>query len=83
MVAAAVEVKERLYHPAHPGVALSVVERLAHLVRHPLKHHQTIHIHHLLLDHDHLPIELVEYDMDEVEYIPSSVDTQLNWSSHR
>ena len=35
---------------------------------------QTIHIRHLLLDHEHLPTELVEYDMVEVGCIPLSVD---------
>ena len=35
---------------------------------------KTIHIRHLLLDHEVLPIVLVEYGMEEAGCIPSSVD---------
>ena len=44
---------------------------LDHLLR---VRRQTIHIRHLLLDHELLLIALVEYGMEEVGYIPFSVD---------
>ena len=50
------------------------MDQMVNLDHLPWVRRQTIHIRHLLLDHEHLPIELVEYDMEEAGCIPSSVD---------
>ena len=39
-----------------------------------------MHNLHLLLDHEHLPTERVEYDMEEVEYIPFVCGLGANWT---
>ena len=46
------------------------MDHVVDLDRLPRARRQTIHIHHLLIVHEHLPIELVEYDMEEAGCIP-------------
>ena len=74
MAAEVEEVKEKLHYLFHLDAVLLAMDLLVSLDHLPWVCHQTIHILHLLLDHEHLPIELVEYDMEEVGCIPSSVD---------
>ena len=60
-----------LTHPAALLLAMGLPVDRVHLLMPFLR---TIHILRLLLDHIHLPIELVEHNMEKVERILAFVD---------
>ena len=65
---------EDLHSRFHLDLGLLEMVQMAsldHLLR---VRRQTIHIRHLLLDHELLPIALVENGVEEAGYTPSSVD---------
>ena len=53
----------------HSAVVLPAMDLLVSLDHLLSAFRRTIHNHHLLFDHVHLPIELVEHNMEEVEHI--------------
>ena len=74
MVVGFAKAKEDLHSRFHLDLGLLEMDQMAfldHLLR---VRRRTIHIRHLLLDHELLPMVLVEYGMEEAGYIPSSVD---------
>ena len=64
MALAEVGQKENGHHSIHLVAGLLVVDILALLVLHHPVEHQIVRIHHLRLDHRHLPIELVVCDLE-------------------
>ena len=62
--------KENVHHLVHLVVGLHVVDILVHQVLHLRVGHQIVHIHHLLLDPRHPPIELVAHDLEGEHYTP-------------
>ena len=71
------------HHLIHPAAGLLVVDGELHQVHHFLAEHQTIHNHHILLEHRHLPIELVEYCLEGVRYTLLSVGSVLAELEHQ
>ena len=74
MVVGVAKVREDLHRQFHRDAGLSVMDPMVSLDHHLEVYRQTIHILHLLLDHEHHPIVQVEYDMDVAGCIPLSVD---------
>ena len=65
MALAEVGQKESEHHSIHLAAGLLVADILVlPVLLHPVEH-QIVHIHHLRLDHKHLPIELVVCDLEE------------------
>ena len=61
-----VDVEEDLHYLVHLDAVQLAMDLLVSLGHLPWVRHQTTHNLHLLLDHEHLPIELGEYEMEEV-----------------
>ena len=71
------------HHLVHPAAGLLAVDEKLHQVHLFLVEHQTIHNHHLLIDHRHLPIELVEHCLKGVRYTLGSMDSVLVALEHQ
>ena len=65
--------EESLHCLTHPAALLPAMDLLIDLDRLLRAFRRTIHILHLLLDQVHLPIELVEHNMEGVEHTLVSV----------